>query len=80
MSKKAAALKPPSQQSVERVLTCAFNAPQANCQEAEITIAAIKEVAEFFRPMFAPQIKSQTAGAGIPQASATDAGKPATQG
>ncbi len=54
MAKKPTGPKVPSQQTIELVLTMAFNSPQANCGGAQQTIAAIQEVQEYFRPMFVP--------------------------
>ncbi len=72
---KPPALKPPSMQSIDLVIQNAYNCPQASCHAAQQTIAAINEVSAFFRELL--QIKSQPV---MPQAAATDAGKPSAQG
>lgn len=66
---KKPALTLPSQQAVNHLLTKAYTAPQASCEEANATQAAIKEVAEFFN-----QMRSQEAGSSKPQASASAEG------
>ncbi len=69
MAKKTPALKLPSQQAVNHLLTKAYTAPQASCEEANATQAAIKEVADFFN-----QMRSQADGSSKPQASASPGG------
>ncbi len=68
MAKKPA-INLPSQQAVNHVLTKAYTAPQASCDEANSTQAAIREVADFFN-----QMRSQADGSSKPQASASPGG------
>ncbi len=80
MAKKPQALKPPSQQTIERVLTAAFNSPQRNCGEAQQTLMAIEDVAKFFRVLYNPASDRAAADGGVsPQASAINEGSPSSQ-
>ncbi len=78
MSKKSAALAPPSENSINLVMQAAYNAPQANCQTAQQTLVALDELGKFFRALL--QIKSQDTGAvNSPQALASAEGSSKSQ-
>lgn len=64
---KKPAIALPSQQSVNHLLTKAYTAPQASCDEANATQAACREVAEFFN-----QMRSQADGSSTVKPQASD--------
>lgn len=71
MSKKKAALIPPSQQSMQLVMQQAASAPLQNMQHAAAVHKAINEVSAFFQQLMAPQ--------SVPQASARGPGNSSVQ-
>jgi hypothetical protein len=80
MAKKQPALKLPSEKSIALVLNMAYSAPQANCEVAQQTVAAIREVEAFFRGLYSPASARAAADGGVsPQASAMADGKPSSQ-
>lgn len=84
MTKKSAALAPPSQNAFRTVLQAAYNSPTPNLDVAQQNLAAIREVDAFFQQVYPPpaqpQINSQTVSASnMPQAPASADGKPSSQ-
>lgn len=74
MKTETRTLKAPSAASVELVLRSAYNAPQANCEAAQRTMSAIREMEAFFSAILQPTKSQAAESSESPQASASAAG------